>query len=245
MRRVGLLFAVLGLGLFLAGTATAGHIEVVYDLTGSTMTTTALGGSVTNIDPISGTIEMWYNTGSVVSTGAPLLGAKLMGGNTHVTISQTGIGTMVVTGSSNTVMLPGPGGLPFVTIGVPGLLVPTGAVPDSAVTGFIHCNGSPTLCGLAGFPFPSIPLPQTPTGPGPFPAAVAPLMFYGGVWGSGGFASGALTITRTSPSPLTLVYHYVGTEISRIAVPEPGSFMLFALAFGGLAGAGVFARRRG
>ena len=188
---------------------------------------------------------MWYNTGSVVSTGAPLLGAKLMGGNTHVTISQTGIGTMVVTGSSNTVMLPGPGGLAFVPMtAVPGLLVPTGAVPDSAVTGFIHCNGSATLCGLAGFPYPSVPLPQTPTGPGPFPAAVAPLMFYGGVWGSGGFASGTLSFTRTQPSTITLVYHYVGSEVSRIAVPEPSSFMLFALAFGGLAGAGSFARRR-
>jgi hypothetical protein len=223
------------LGVLVTSTASAGYIEAVYDLNGSSMTTTTLLGTFP--DPISGQVTMLYFS---PSASAPLTGVKLGGGNTHVTIGQTGTAiAMTLTGTLDTLLLPEPGGTPGTLSGGTINLAP---VANSWVTGFMHCFGG--LCGLAGFTA-SVPAPQTPTTPGPFPWVMPPMVFGSGTAGVGNFAA-TLTSVVTSPTNVTVVFNYVGQEISRSewAVPEPGTFSLFALGLAGLAGVRSLGRWR-
>ena len=234
-RRVGLLLASAALTVLLAGTASAGYINnVTYDLTGSSMTT--ITGFGTNVDPVSGSLIVRYYAPGTTAPG-PIGHGRLLAGDTFVTIGQTLPGLMTLTGSLDTTLLPpAPYGTPGAVAGDTLSFAP---VADSWVTGFMHCTEVLTgICNLALGAPPTVPLPMTPTTPGPFPWVMPPMVFGAGTVGVGSFAA-TLTSVETTPSQVTVVFNYVGQEVASSGwtlIPEPGTFSLLALGLAGVAG---------
>lgn len=199
--------------LLLAASAQAGVWEVTYDLApGSSVTTTTPLGP--DVDPMTGTFVVEYDA---ASTAAPLTGARLKSGAFHVTLSNMVTGILTITGSTDTTLLPASGGTPGVLSGDTLILDP---VPDSSSTGFIHCyNAGCVLAGLTA----SVMVPQTPTGPGPFPITINGWVFTSGTAGVGDWAAPTNTIVTQTPMGITVTVQqdYVGREISRVFLPEP------------------------
>jgi hypothetical protein len=219
------------LSLLLASSASAGYFEVVYDLSGSTLTTTAAGW--TDPDPITGTLTIRY--GATAST-APLTSALLVAGNQHITIINQPFGLFTITGVTDTDFNP-----PTIGSPTPGTL--TGNTLNFAMvsvadtTGFLHCY-SPFWCGVVPMPA-SVPQPQSTVAPFTFPAFV----FTSGIAGIGDF-TGSRTMTTTAPAAL-LTFSYVGTEISRVfVVPEPATSSMAALGLAGLAALNWYTRKQ-
>lgn len=209
-----------------AGSAGAGEITATYDLAGSTVDTTSPLGTFS--DPMTGTVTLVYTVATefeVPSVGAIESGAQ------HISISQPSPGVLTLTGTTDTTWGTVSATLSGATFSQTG----TG-VADT--TGFLHCFGG--VCGLAGFTA-SVPLPQTQTGPLMLP----PLVFTSGNAGLGNFAGTGTTVV-TSPAVVTVVSKYVGTEISRVFVPEPaaGSMLVAGIACLGGLGARKARRRR-
>jgi hypothetical protein len=220
------------LSLLLAGSASAGYFEVVYDLTGSTMTTTAAGW--TDVDPITGTWTIRY--GATAST-APLTSALLVAGNQYVAIDNRPFGIFTITGFADTDLNPATGGSP-----TPGTL--TGNTLNLSVVtfadsvGYLHCYPNDFWCGLATLAPASVQHPQSQTGPFTIP----PLIF-ATTAGFGNF-TGSRTMTTTVPAA-QMTFSYVGTEISRIyVVPEPATSSMAALGLAGLAGLNWYTRKQ-
>ncbi len=246
MRRLDSLFGILAIVLLsasLAGSASAGYWEVVYDLApGSTLVTKDPLGSL-HTDPITGTLTVRYNA---ATQSAPLTSAKLIAGHTNVQIYQPRF-FFVWTGSTDVNLIPQVGGTPGV---LNGATLTFGVVANSSTTGFLHCNENLTTggqtgnCFLAGMVH-TLPFPQTPTGPGPFPHPLPKLVF-APTAGVGGFTSTVNTQTvYRGASTDTLYTTFVGREINRVwtePVPSISSGglallggLLFAIAAGGLA----------
>ena len=178
-----------------AGVATAGYWEVQYDLAGSNARTTIINPadmSIVNVDddPITGTFVVQYEATSSV---APLIVGRLPSGNTHVAISQSVAGLLLISGVADTTLLPPVWG----TYGsLAGQTMSLSIVADSSATGFTHCTGG--ACGLAGFTA-SVNNPLTPPGPGPFPVTFNPFVFTGVAGaGNGNWANGTVTTTIAS-----------------------------------------------
>lgn len=233
MKRRDSLFGVLAivvLSASLAGSASAGYWQVVYDLApGSTLQTNA-PASPPDIDPITGTITIRYGA---ASQGAPLTSARLIAGNTFVDINQpdTPPGTFFhMTGDTYMTLLPqdcGTGTLTGATFIPP-------VVADSKQTGFLHCNestGQTGNCSLAGMTH-TVPLGQTPSTT-PFPQTFPKFIFTSGTAGVGDFTSTVKTQTvQTGYFTVTLYSTYVGREVSRVwkeSVPSISSRGLAAL----------------
>ncbi len=206
----------------LSPSSQAGVWEVFYDLApGSSITTTTPLGPDT--DPVTGTFMVEYDA---ASTAAPLTGARLMSGAFHVTISQMAMtpGVLTITGETDTVLSPPASGLPGTLTGDTLILPP---VPDSSSTGFIHCTGA--ACRLAGLP-PSMMIPQTPTGPGPFPVTFNGWVFTSGTAGVGDWTAPTFSFMTMTPMGLsvTVAQDFVGREVSRMFLPEPGTGAILA-----------------
>jgi hypothetical protein len=222
------------------GSAGAGYWEVVYDLAGSTTTTVVTAAASTDVDPVTGTFTLQYDT--VGTSTTPITGVRLVAGNTNMSMYQNP-GPFILTGSLNTVLTP-PG------TGIPGTI--TGAtisgfsgIPN-AVTGFIHCYDGFQQCSAAQYTH-TTPKPMTPTVS--VPLALGNLVF---TPGSGApplvdthFTSTGTTTTIPSgpgqPFSVVLTTVYVGQEISRNFVPEPSGWMQLTA---GVACLLVLARRR-
>ena len=222
-----------------AGAATAGYWQVEYDLAGSNARTTIINPvdmSIVNVDddPITGTFFVQYEATSSV---APLIVGRLTSGDTHVSISQSVGGLLLITGSTDTTLLPPVWG----TYGsLAGQTMSLSIVADSSTTGFTHCTGG--ACGAAGFTA-SINNPLTPPGPGPFPVAFNPLVFTGAGAGNGDWTNGTVTTTIASGAFLNQQkVSYQGQEVQRVwQVPEPTSGLLLVP---GVAMLGLLSRLR-
>lgn len=240
MRRSLLLLSALTVLLGIGGTASAGYWSVVYDLAGSTTQTIVTAASLTDVDPVTGSFTIEYDTPGVAST--PVTGARFVAGDQNLSMSQTNAGLFMLTGSINTVLTPTAGG-EVGAIGASTITFPP--IADSAVTGFIHCTNGAFNCTAAGFTN-SVPTPQTPTGAGPFPVSLGALVFNNiftaTVAATNSFTSTGVTVTVPSVPPVTLVTTYVGKEVSRTFVPEPTGWMQLATGVGFLL---VVSRRRG
>ena len=230
MRRLDSLFGMLAIVL-LSGSASAGYWEVQYDLApGSTLWTQDPAGS-NHIDLITGTLTVRYEA---ATQSAPLSSAKLVAGHTNVQIYQPQI-FFLWTGSTDMNLIPTVGGTPGT---LNGATLTLGVVADSSTTGYRHCNENVTApgqtgnCILAGLTH-SVPSPQTPTGPGPFPQSFPKFVFTSGTAGVGGFTSTVRTQTLWSGYGIvTLSSTYVGREVNRVWYgPTP----LPSISFGGLA----------
>ena len=188
---------------------------------GTCRTTSALGAAV---DPLTGTLVIHFGA---ATASAPITSATLVSGNTFVTISQPSAtpGILTLTGTTDTVLSPPPGGVAATGLGATNVTFP--AIPAS-INGFLHCNGS--LCGLAGF-VASVASPITGT-----EASIPPLVFPSAVASASGGFLGTITQIVTSPATVTVVTNYVGTETDRMFfVPEPGTWMLGISGFSTLA----------
>jgi hypothetical protein len=223
------MLAIVLLAASLSGPAIAGYWDVQYDLApGSFLETMDPTGS-NHIDPITGTLTVRYDA---ATQSAPLSSAKLVAGHTNVQIYQPRI-FFLWTGSTDMNLIPTVGGTPGT---LSGASLTFGVVVDSSTTGFRHCKENVTAsgqtgnCFLAGMTH-SVPSPQTPTGPGPFPQSFPKFVFTSGAAGVGGFTSTVWTQTYWSGSGfVTLSSTYVGREVSRVwHEPVP------SISFGGLA----------
>jgi len=230
MKRIGILAgAAMTMGLLLAGNAQAGYVLATYDLAGSTLTTTTLLGS--DVDQITGSVTFRY--WGATSTLSPLTGnsASLVGGDTYTLIDQNFGGNIVLNGYNDQ------------TVGGQNLALPPGAaimLGGAAATQVnqLHCTGG--LCAAGGF-VPSVT--QTNNTNNPF--FMPTILFTTGLAGHGDWAAGTLTLTQgTGLSSVSLQFNYVGQEISRSFIPEPGTASLVYLGLAGIAGASSFRRRR-
>jgi len=242
MKRRFQLVTVLLASVLAASSAQAGYWEVLYVLEGTSTTNTPLGADE---DPLVGTMNVEYDAASVA---APLSGtARMMTGFWHVDLLLTGL--ILITGSTNTTLVPGAGG----TSGtVAGANLTLASVADSASTGFIHCYVG---CGLAGMPT-SSPVPQTPPATPAIPWFFNPFSFSGGTAGFGDWTGDSPPIVTVTSMGLTITVtmDYTGREALRrfcplpsdcsTPIPEPEKALGLA---GGLAGLGALAllhRRR-
>jgi hypothetical protein len=225
MKRAGAFLLALTLGLFVAGSASAGFLEITYDLAGSTInTTTALG---TDSDPLTGTLVLRFGA---TTSMAPITSATLAGGNTFASISQPNPGLLTIIGSTNTQLSPGTG---VAAVGLTAYAVTFPPIPAS-ISGFLHCTGG--LCNLGGFTA-SVSVPVTGS-----LATFPPLFFFtGGVAVDTNFSG---TLTQTPQAGVTVVTNYVGTETGRIFVPEPGKLLLMGSGIATLALLGALRLRR-
>ena len=233
MRRFDSLFGMLAIALLsapIAGSASAGYWEVQYDLApGSTQRERDPAGNI-HIDLITGTLTVRYDA---ATRSAPLTGAKLVAGHTNVQVYQP-CSFFVWTGSTDMNLIPTVGGTPGT---LNGASLTFGVVVDSSTTGFRHCienlttTGQTGNCFLAGTAH-TVPSPQTPTGPGPFPQSF-PRFVFAATAGVGGFTSTVKTQTLWSGYGIvTLSSTYVGREVDRVWY---GPTALPSISFGGLA----------
>jgi hypothetical protein len=202
---LGALTVLLGVG----GSASAGYWEVEYDLAGSTVQTIVTLVGTTDVDPLTGSFTIQY-TNSLSTPSAAITGARLVAGAQQLVMFQTNLGLFLLTGTIDTVLNPPPGGTPGV-INSPNLTLAT--VADSSVMGFIHCHNGAFNCTAANFTH-TVPKPQTPTVPGPFPVNLGAFVFTGGV-GTSDFTGTGATQTVPGTPVVTLVTTYVGKELSR------------------------------
>ncbi|MBW2391282.1 MAG: PEP-CTERM sorting domain-containing protein, partial [Deltaproteobacteria bacterium] len=220
--------------------------ESQYDLSGSSLTVNIYNPEspppnppfMVFPHPMTGTLTVQWGAATMA---APITQGVLVGGFDSVD-QLADAGLFVLTGIIDTVFLPPPWGT-FGTLS--GGDFTLSVVADSSVTGYLHCTfGS---CALGGFVI-SIPKPQTPTGPGPFPITIPKWSFTGGVAGvDPSWTSSVITQTLppTTDTPFTniLQVQYKGQEISRTFVPEP-SFAALILPGLGLLGAMGWLRQR-
>jgi hypothetical protein len=201
--------------LGIAGSANADHWKVIYDWEpGSTNTTINPGG--TFVEDILGKIEVQYDA---VSSGAPITGARFVGGNSSGFINQPA-GVLTVTGFNNRVFSPAPNGTPGA---FSGLKVTFPAILPTSLTGFLHCYGGAACTGFFGTPS-STPIPSNTIGAFTFNAFT-----FAATAGVGDFVSP--TITSFPQASVTTMTKYVGREISRVWVGNVPSM--------GIAGSGV------
>ena len=227
------------------GFAISGYWEVEYDLApGSTLQISSIMG--TDIDPITGTLTVRYDA---ATQSAPLTSVKLLQGHTNVQASWSIPAVFLITGTTDMNLIPQVGGTPGT---LNGATLTLGVVADSSTTGFLHCNesgGQTGNCVLAGM-IHTLPMPQTPTGPGPFPQTFPKFVFTSGTAGVGSFTSTVLTQTvRTGVFTVTLYATYVGRSVSRVwTEPVPsissGGFAVLGVAVFGIALAGLAVQRR-
>lgn len=240
--RLGALAILLGV----AGPASAGYWEVVYDLTGSTTTTVVTAASSTDVDPVTGSFTIQYDG----PQAGPVTGARLVAGNTNLDMYQNP-GPFVLTGDINTVLAPPPGG---VVGGISGATLNGLSGIPNAVTGFIHCYDGFQPCSAAGYTN-TTPTPQTP--PSSTPMKLGNFVFNGPVGAASAtkFTSTGVLVTippsTAAPYTVSLTTVYVGQEISRVwnagsAVPAVSQAGRIGLGlFLGLAGASILALHRG
>ncbi len=241
MLRINTTLRVLALSLLtfaVAGGAQAGYWSVVYDLDGSNLNTINPGGTYN--DPITGSLTVEY---PAISSGAPLLGGRVVEGTINGTINQDA-GILVVTGANTNTLNPGlypaSGTLTGATLNLP-------VVANHGVDGFLHCSdatgGTMGFCN-AFFATPaSNDIPQVGSGPFTLP----PLVFTGGTAGVGNFQG---TMPPSMPQAgVTTQVSYVGTELSRTWVENDLPVPLFGAAgtlavFAGLLATGYGITRR-
>jgi hypothetical protein len=236
MRRSMTLLGTLAMMLALSGSANAGYWSVTYDLTGSVATTTSQAAVLT--DTVVGKWRFEYDSVSEAAP-APYSGARVVAGSMFGRISQSAA-PLLITGDTYNTLLPGAGG---VGAGFSGATLSVSPTDDARTRGFITCWGSDSFCTSLFGANSGVKVPQTPTGPGPFPFAI-PNVKFGATVGVGGFTTDPKTdvvnFSHTGGSgtnPLTFVSTvYKGAEVSRYyitgAVP--------ALSGGALAGLAAF-----
>jgi len=242
MQRSILLLGALTVLLGVGGSASAGYWEVEYDLAGSTAQTIVTAAGTTDVDDVTGSFTIQYDTPGAAT--APITGARLVAGTTHLSMFQTNGGVFTLTGSTDTVLSPPlPNGIPGTIAGA--TLSGLSGITNS-VTGFIHCYDGPILCSQVNFTN-SVQVPQTSLGP----LDLGNLVFTGtgtAPVGNSDFTSTGVTVLVPPPPPpapqftVSLLTTYVGKEISRTFVPEPSGWLQLAA---GVAGLLVLARRRG
>jgi hypothetical protein len=248
MRRIIRLLGVLAILLGVAGSASAGYWEVVYDLAGSTTTTIVTAAASTDVDQVTGSFTIQYDTPGTAS--APITGARLVAGGTHMDLYND-VGVFLLTGSFNTPFTPPFGGVVGAISGVN--LSGLSGIPNAA-TGYIQCFNGASTCTAAGYPV-STPIPQTATSPPPL--NLGKLVFNNPVGAASAThftSTGATQVVPPGPGQnftVSLITVYVGQEISRTfssvstvpSVSEAGRVGLgLCLVLGG---ASVLVRRRG
>jgi hypothetical protein len=243
MRRLILLLGLLAIVLGVGGSASAGYWEVVYDLAGSTTTTVVTLANSTDVDPVTGSFTLQYDT--VGTSTAPITGVRLVAGNTQMIMYQNP-GPFILTGTLNTVLTPPGSGIPGTITGL--TISGLSGIPN-AVTGFIHCTDGFSPCSAAGYTH-TTPKPQTPTVS--VPMALGNLVFTASGTGAPPLTNTHFTSTgtlqvippsTTQPFTVSLTTVYVGQEValSRTFVPEPSRWMQLTA---GVACLLVLARRR-
>jgi hypothetical protein len=213
MHRIALLLGLLTVLLAVGGSARAGYWEVDYDLTGSTVVTIIplLPTIPPDTDPLTGTFTIQYDTPGTATT--PITGARLVAGASQVIMSQTWGGLFLLTGTTDTTLLPP---APLGTTGmITGATLSGFTAVPTTVMGFIHCTDGTFPCAQANFTH-SVPKPQVAT-----PVNLGKFVFTGAVGTSDFNSTGALLIVTTGPAPVHITTTYVGKEISRNFVPEP------------------------
>lgn len=246
MHGVITLLGALTIVLGVAGPASAGYWQVVYDLTGSTTTTVVTAASSTDVDPVTGRFTIQYDG----PQAGPVTGARLVAGNTQLVMYQNP-GPFVLTGTIDTILRPPMGGIAG---GISGATLSGLSGIPNAVKGFIHCYDGFQPCSAAGYTN-TTPMPQTP--PSSVPIKLGNFVFNGPVGAPSAtkFTSTGVVVTipptTTSPFTVSLTTVYVGQEISRIwnagsAVPALSQAGRIGLGLClGLAGASILALRRG
>ena len=241
MRRLGSLFGMVAIVLLsasLAGSASAGYWDVVYDLApGSFLKTMAPGGS-SDIDPITGSFTVRYDA---ATQSAPLSNPKMPAGDTQGNMYQPN-SFFLMTGTQSMNLIPQVGGAPASITGTVNLNV--AVVANSTTTGYMHCNENLTTggqtgnCSLAVMTH-SQPIGLTPPGSGPFPITIPKLVFTGAASTAANFTSEVLSQTAMAgAATVTLLSTYVGKEISRVW--KPGTPQLPSISSGGLAVLGLW-----
>jgi hypothetical protein len=201
----------------LALPARAGHVTVTFDFSGSSVS--LLGGLLQippdgSIGPASGQLVV-----NALGSATPLAGpAQIQNFNLAGSVNAVAFGN-TITGNLalNQIGAPVPGSL------TPGLAqVVFGAPMQISRAGGINCVG-PT-CGI-------LSLPVALTGTQLLNLAAMPIANLGLVGGA--FVNGSFAITLAG---LTGTLQLVGSEVSRVYVPEPHSAGLLLLGLVGLAG---------
>jgi hypothetical protein len=207
------MLTVLGVTLAVAGAASAGYWEVVYDLEGSEMTTDA--GLGVKSDPVTGTFTLAFDT----PDGATITGARILAGETDTDVDQIYTDFFHLVGAPDpvTTLLPPTGGTPGT---ISGATFTPDIVADSNSTGGNHCTDAlgGAGCQLAGFVI-SVTKPITPTVPHPWTFVVPKLQFTG-AFGESDWTSTTKTDTA-SAGAVDLTWIYKGKEISRTYVFDP------------------------
>ena len=217
----------LSLALFLcllADPARAGYISVQFDFSGSSLS--MLGGLVQL--PPDGSISSAGGDVVVSGLGAatPIAGAAaLQNFNLAATVNAVTFGN-TISGNPSVTQLGGAGG--NLTAGLAQVVF--GAPMQIALAGALNCTGP--SCGILG-------LPVALTGTQLLTLAAMPIANLAAVGNA--LIDGTFAITFAG---LTGSLHLVGTEVSRVYVPEPYSAGLVALGLLGLAGWRAAIRRR-
>lgn len=244
MRQLISLLGTLAIVLGVSGLANAGFWEVSYDMTGSTVFTSA--GGTTNVDPITGNWKLQYDG----PKAGPVTGAKAVAAKYTLHVNNPSGGLFLLTGPTTTTWLPD--GNEVNTVNP--TTITMGPIADAKIRGFLHCHNGIFNCTAAGFTH-TTPKPQTPPASSVNPVLIGQLQFTG-LAGNSDFTSAPVvqTIppTTTSPFTVTLISTYVGKEVSRYWI----SGDVPAMSTGGKVGLGIllllggtstlaFSRRRG
>jgi hypothetical protein len=215
-----------------AGSANAAYWKVIYDLQGSTVATIVSAVPSTDLDDVTGTFVIEYDTPGM--DVGPITGARLTSGSTKLTMFQTNLGLFLLTGTTNTVLAPPePDGI----IGnITGATITGFSGIPNAVTGGIHCTNGAFQCTAVNFTNTS-PKPQTPTVS--IPLALGNLVFAGAGPGHGKTftSTGVTQMITTGPTPVSLVSIYIGKEVSRVLI---GGLQLPAMSDAGRYGLVLF-----
>ena len=224
MRCTGLLW--LAVVVSLAGPVSAATLSVEFDFTGSTVT--LLGGVV--VVPPDGTITVGSGRITFLAdefTQQAIAGpAQLADVGLALTLDANLLGQAHITGTVAGSQVGGASGSLNGALTQVSLLGPL----QILYTGTVQCAGSG--CGAVGT----------------FPVTLGTILTFLGSFGVGNLASvGNATVNATLPFSLagfTGILQLSGAEVSRVFVPEPGSFGLLALGLGALAGSAQIRRRR-